>query len=386
MSYCKDEALNRLATIGNVAQFLAFRSGAEPRESFSRIRGREPNASNVDRRSALGELITHSSKASINVRGYIEGSQRSYEFIYGLTSIDEAESAVARLLSEGLHVIVNETIDVCDGGVAGVVHGALIEFAPYDTPRCVEKPGVASLPLKVGLAILNKVYGVSPDVSSRPNDRVEFSFHPQPCGWLRNHTLLWEHESTTAIAKVPYVNWPNRFSKLIGNDVFGLLIADELRIPVPYSLVTASSMAPFEFGRETGTSETLVRVYSNDTDPGMRSTFESCTDAFRRMVRQESEVGTVASFIRQNVVNARWSGTASMSDEQTIFIKSNGPGAAGSLPSPVVSDVSAIQEVLSRQLGSVFIEWVHDGTLAWVTRLRRSDNESGPSDYISGAN
>jgi hypothetical protein len=62
-----------------------------------------------------------------------------------------AESAVERLSLQGLHVIANETIDVHDGGVSGVVLGGTIEFAPDDTPRCVEEPGVTSLPRRWGL-------------------------------------------------------------------------------------------------------------------------------------------------------------------------------------------------------------------------------------------
>ncbi len=35
----------------------------------------------------------------------------------------------------------------------------MIEFAPDDTPRCVEKPGVASFPLAWGHSLLQTVYG-----------------------------------------------------------------------------------------------------------------------------------------------------------------------------------------------------------------------------------
>ena len=57
-----------------------------------------------------------------------------------------ATSVLKRFSSQGLHTIVNETVDVNDGGVSGVLMHNVLEYSPDDTPRCVEKPGVASLP------------------------------------------------------------------------------------------------------------------------------------------------------------------------------------------------------------------------------------------------
>ncbi len=69
-----------------------------------------------------------------------------------------------RLAAERLHLIVNETVDIHDGGVSGVAHGGIIEFAPDDTPRAVEKPDIASLPRAMGLAMLQTVYGFAPEL------------------------------------------------------------------------------------------------------------------------------------------------------------------------------------------------------------------------------
>ena len=60
--------------------------------------------------------------------------------------------------AEGLFVIANETVDVSDGGVSGVIQGGVAEFAPDDTPRCVEKAGTASLPMDWALALIETVY------------------------------------------------------------------------------------------------------------------------------------------------------------------------------------------------------------------------------------
>ena len=75
------------------------------------------------------------------------------------------------------------------GGLAGIV-----EFAPDDTPRAVEQPGVASLPLAQAVRLLETVYGFAPELPDVPTDRLEFSIHPSRVGYRRSHTLWWELE------------------------------------------------------------------------------------------------------------------------------------------------------------------------------------------------
>jgi hypothetical protein len=183
LSLHKDEILDTLANRGNVAQFVAFSpNGAvcAPRQSFSRIAGHEPNELFLDARQAMDALIAASGEGKVNVRSYLLDDPRSREFVYGLATADEAMSALLRLTAEGLHTIVNETIDVSDGGVSGVVQGGTMEFAPDDTPRCVEKPGVASLPFGDGLELLRTVYGFTPELETHAGERTEFSLHRAP--------------------------------------------------------------------------------------------------------------------------------------------------------------------------------------------------------------
>ena len=85
------------------------------------------------------------------MRSFTPENPKSREFIYGLKSVAEAALRCAPFGDEGLYTIVNETVDVSDGGVSGVIVGDLIEFAPGDTPRCVEKPGTVSFRREVGL-------------------------------------------------------------------------------------------------------------------------------------------------------------------------------------------------------------------------------------------
>jgi len=44
----------------------------------------------------------------------------------------QIEALVRNMSAEGLFVIANETVDVSDGGVSGVIQGGVAEFAPDD--------------------------------------------------------------------------------------------------------------------------------------------------------------------------------------------------------------------------------------------------------------
>ena len=278
----KDVILDRLARRGNVAQFVAFRpNGGTPRQSFCRILGYEPNELFLDARQAVDALIAASGEGKVNIRSYLPEEPRSREFLYGLRTTEEAMAELQRLTSEGLHTIVNETIDVSDGGVSGVVQGATIEFAPDDTPRCVEKPGVASLPFGDGLKLLETVYGFTPELEAQAGERLEFSIHPRPRGWHCSHTLIWEHEMNVESAPIASLRWPNRFSRMIGDKLFGLLMADSLGVLVPRTLAIARRVAPFTFGRATGSTELWTRTCPFESQPGLFTTLKGWTRSFR---------------------------------------------------------------------------------------------------------
>src|SRR5208337_823512 len=135
----KDAVLDSLSNHGNVAQFVSFSPSLDIR--YSRIVGHSPNTSFASLRHAIASLLGASVEKSVNVRSYHPEHPKSREFIYGIRNVESAEAAVRKLASQGLYTIVNETVDVNDGGVSGVALGDVVEFAPGDTPRCVEKPG-----------------------------------------------------------------------------------------------------------------------------------------------------------------------------------------------------------------------------------------------------
>jgi len=391
----KDEILDRLARRVNVAQFVGFRpnQASQPVQSFLRIAKHQPNELFFNPREAVDALLTASSDGKVNVRSYLPNDPRSREFVYGLDKVDAALAVVQRLTSEGLHTIVNETIDVSDGGVSGVVQGNTIEFAPDDTPRCVEKPGVVSLPFQHGLELLRTVYRLEPDLRASEDERTEFSIHPKPRGWRHSHTIVWEHETGIPPAGSPAMHWPNRFSRMIGDKAFGLLVADRLGIAVPRTLVIGRRVAPFEFGQATGSAEVWIRTCPYEPHPGLYRTMKGWIDPFTLLQAEDPDGRVVASVLRQDAVTAGHSGAAIIGANNSLIIE--GRRGAGDrlmlgldrpepLPTFVTEEVEAVHRRLSAILGPLRLEWVHDDRRAWVVQLQLGATQTTGSVLVPG--
>jgi hypothetical protein len=113
----KDQSLDQLAELINVAQFVSFEPHRQgPRQAYSRVLGEAPNTRFKAVREAGEILLARSPESSVNVRSFTPSNPLSREFIYGLTSVDEIVSSVERLSAENLNTIINETVDIRDGG------------------------------------------------------------------------------------------------------------------------------------------------------------------------------------------------------------------------------------------------------------------------------
>lgn len=378
MALYKDLALDNLAELGNVAQFVAFRPSAGGLvQSTARLADMPPNNDFPDIPTAIESLLAASSERRINIRSYLPDDPRSREFVYGIASVRDALDELARLSAEGLHLIVNETIDIADGGVSGVAHGVVIEFAPDDTPRAVEKPDIASLPRELGLAVLRTVYGFVPDLPRDEAARVEFSIHPGPRGWRRTRTLLWEIEASPASRTAPVPHWPNRFSRHIGDKAFGLIVADQLGMPVPSSTAIARRVAPFSFGQATGALDNWLRTCPREPQPGRFTTLHGWSDPFALLAREDHDE-EIASVLVQAGVPAFWSGAAIVGSDGELIVEGRrgsgdlfmlGTALPETLPHTVVEAVTERHRCLSAHLGPVRIEWVHDGERIWIVQL-----------------
>ena len=393
MGLHKDEILDGLSRVGNVAQFVAFRQiSGRPAQSYSCVAGREANHKYINIEEAISELIERSSERSVNIRSFSPDDPKSKEFIYGLSSVVDTVSLANRLCDSGLDVIINETIDVSDGGVSGVAHGQTMEFAPDDTPRCVEMPGVASMNRGIALQLLKTVYGFLPDI---PNTkaRIEFSIHPRPRGNRHSHTVLWELDDDAPESNVPVTKWPNRFSRHIGDKAFGLLIAALSGHQVPKTLVIGRRVAPFEFGLDTGSAEKWIRTCPFVPEPGLFSTQKGWTDPFSLLEKEDPEGIHIASIISQSAVLANYSGAAIVQNNGNLVIEGiRGEGDSfmlgrvgpEGLPQSILGDIHLQYQQLSNLLGPVRFEWVHDGHGIWIVQLHVGDTESHGQTIVPG--
>lgn len=389
----KDASLDRLAELINVAQFVSFEPVRDkPKQAFSRVLGETPNRVFPGVREVAETLLARSADGSVNVRSFTPESPLSREFIYGLTNVDDVVSAVSRLTEEGLNTIVNETVDIHDGGVSGVLLGNVLEFAPDDTPRAVEKAGTASLPLGWGLRLLATVYGFEPDLAVPQNTRLEFSLHPKPRGWRHTHTLGWEIAEHTVLDLPPILQWPNLFSRMIGDKVFGLLVAHHIGLPVPRTTVINRRVAPFTFGEATGCAESWCRTAPTEQMPGKFTTTRGWSDPFRIMADEDPRHELIASIIGQAGVNPIYSGASIVLHSGEIATEGltgagdafmQGTARTETLPPAVLQDVERLHKDAA-ELGPVRFEWVHDGERAWVVQMHRGATASSSGVLVPG--
>jgi len=383
----KDSVLHRLADTANIAQFVSFDPAA--RQRHARILGYEVDY-RFDSVNHAAEALLKSS-GSVNVRSFEPNSSKSRDFIYGLKNTDEVASQVAKLASQSLYTIVNETIDVNDGGVSGVALGSVVEFAPGDTPRCVEPRRieecglVASLRKDLALRLLKTVYGFSPDLHRyQSTERVEFSIHPIRRGTLQEHTIVWELEEVGEFDSSAETDWPNRFSRFVGDKTFVLLLADVLGLPVPATIVFPRLLPPFGFGQRTGSGETWIRTCPVEQEPGRYTTRRGWLDPFHLMTKEDPEGQKIASVLAQEGIDARYSGSLIVDREGGLIIQGvEGYGdsfmlgrAMDDLPADIHESVRDLYHHAAGLLGAVRFEWVHDGKMAWLVQLHKGATTS----------
>lgn len=379
----KDDALAAIAGRANVAQFISFGPGAEPAVRHRFLREPGPDG-DVDH--AVSDLLARAGSGSVNIRSFLPGKASGNPFAYGLRTAPRALAEIRRLASDGYHTIVNETIDVEDGGVSGVRWNGWTEFAPEDTPRCVEHPGTAGLPAAVADDVFDLVYGIAtplPDID--PSARVEFSLHPRPVGLRRERSIVWEVADTAEgrPGADGAIDWPNRFSRFLGDKAFGLLLADVLGLAVPRALVIARTIAPFTIGRPTGSEETWVRTCPRTFSPGKYPTYPHWVDVFALLAAEDPDGTALGSVLVQHGVDATHSGSVVLDGALPEVRGVRGAGdeyMAGSvadvrLPRHVVGDAVRLYAQAAALVGPCRIEWVHDGEAIWLVQLNRDRSE-----------
>ena len=390
LQYFKDARLDQLTKFGNVAQFVSF--GPDLKQRFSRISGFEPNHRFSDTHEAVTTLLHHSPEQRVNIRSFKPDDPQGHEFVYGIDSAEIAEEHLSRLTASGLWVIVNETVDVNDGGVSGVVHGNIMEFAPGETPRVVETGRIVSVTRDLGERLLRTVYGFTPALPKVPELRIEFSIHPIRRGFAGEHTIIWEFQEVPAGHLTAIPKWPNPFSELIGDKVFGLLLADVVGLRVPRTMVVCRNLVPFTFGESTGSDVKWLRTCPKTPEPGFFPTVRGWTDPFKLVQSVEGQE-RLSSIIVQDEVLPRFSGALLTGrDSKAIIEGVTGFGdefmlgrvGPSQLDPLLVDRLEELHASLVHYIGSTRAEWVFDGQAIWVIQLQQEAAVSAGQTIVSG--
>lgn len=404
----KDKILNNILQDGNnIAQYISF-SPTQKSPHYINIKSKRTNYAN--NKDIISDLIANSNSKSINIRSFSPEQMKGNKLIFDkkLDDLEEILGIIEENQNRGFYSILNENIDISDGGVSGVILNGIMEFSPNDTPKCVEKPDVCVVNKEFGNYLFNTIYGFTLDLTYSDNYRVEFSIHPKKQGVLNSHTILWEAEQfgVRSLPKFQNYIWPNRFSQFIGDKAFGLLLADFLGFNVPYTILIGRNVAPFTFGKITGQQEKWIRTCPVDKVPGKYYSANTWIDPFELMSHEDDTSNqnyNIASILSQNAVNAIYSGASIVTEnknkdviegverEGDLFML--GKQAPIDLPNDIISSIQRIHEQIRlhiRALGSVSIEWVYDGEKVWIVQMNQIKQasysniivEGSPSSYI----
>ena len=381
----KDDRLADLARHANVAQFVSFGPG-DPALRHRVLSGSYATPPH----DLLSAVIALRAAARppyrlLNVRTFRDEDSKGTPFLYGLSSVDEVVREVRRLAADGYYTIVNETVDITDGGVSGVFLGGIAEFAPGATPRAVEQADAAALPAPLALKVLRTVYGPV-DIEPDPLLRMEFSVHPGPVGTRHGATLLWEVADVEGVTLSASPTWPNAFSRHIGDKAYGLLIGHHLGLPVPRTTVVARRVAPFTFGvsTSTGATDRWIRTCPAEPQPGLFTSARGWLDPFALLVAEDPTESRIASVLDQDGVDALWAGATALAADGSVVVE--GVRGAGDgfmlgdqppepLPKEVLHDVLRLVHTAISALGGVRVEWSHDGSRAWLLQMHRASRQ-----------
>ncbi|HLC32271.1 MAG TPA: hypothetical protein VJJ82_00430 [Candidatus Nanoarchaeia archaeon] len=386
----KDQILATLSRYANIAQFASYGPDFKPRHSC--VAGYPLDYVFPSIEEATRVILGKAQENMVNIRSFDPFNPKGWPLIRALRTVEETMRHARELTSQGLYIIIHEEI-IDTGRTSGVLLGDVIEFAPNTTPRCVEPKEIAqhgipaSLSRQAGFAMLEKVYGHKPALDYPPNIRVEFSVLSKPYGQRQQNTLVWETENMIDAAPTPLWNWPNRFSRYIGDKTFGLVLADSLGARVPHTQVIGRN-ACFTFGTPTGTIVKWTRTAPTEQQPGKFITTRGYTDPFAIM---KEDHGAIAAVLIQQEVPFAYSGAAVNNNGLNI----EGVKGAGdefmlgkkkpeTLPLEVLDKVNKTYEQLSKQLGPVRFEWVYDGTNIWVVQLHRGTVTSTNEVIVPG--
>jgi len=394
LGHFKDEILISLAENGNIAQFVSYDPKGNQR--FSCVNGFQTNHKFASIEESVKILFDKAQDGELEIRSFKPDDPKGQPFIRHLTTVKETVAKAKEMLEQGLFIIIHEEVEDA-GKTSGVLLGNVIEFAPLTTPRCVElaetdKQGfAASLPKNIALKFFEKIYGFIPSLNFPDDMRVEFSLLPKPYGHKQDHVMTWELENVGNTKTVASWDWPNRFSKFIGDKTYGLLIADVLGLLVPRTQVIGREVF-FVFGTPTGSAVKWTRTAPAEQTPGKFTTIRGYVDPFE-LLKKEDENKAIAAVLVQDEVPFEYSGTVSIKSDNSLLIEGvKGQGdnfmlgkqSPDDLPETVVQALEKLCYQAKNILGPVRMEWVFDGKQAWVVQLHKCEVQSKDDVIVPG--
>lgn len=398
--FLKDDKLAYIndMKLGNIAQYISV----DPNGKIKHIQIGNYDKNKLELKELIMALIKSSHSGAVNIRSFSPYIMKGNKLVYNKTidDIEEIMEQIQKNCVEGKYSIINENIDINDGGVSGVVLGNIIEFAPKDTPKCVDKEDVCLLEKNLGYYVLKTVYGFEPEIYFDNEYRVEFSIHPNREGVKQTHTIVWEYELFEKVEHNFKITWPNKFSRFIGDKTFGLIIADYLGLNVPFTIVIPREMAPFTFGSRTGLFEKWIRTCPIVKESGKYYSGNKWIDPFI-LIQEEEAKGdneiNISSILSQDAVDAKYSGGAIISketvDDVIEGVKGNGDKFMlgqhfeNNLPENVQSELKRTMNILrsyNNLLGDVSIEWVYDNNKLWIVQLNQIKNNGSGNIIVPG--
>ena len=329
---------------------------------------------------------------SVNVRSFRAGAPKGGPFSYGLTRRDDVLAVLRARAGEGLHTIVNETIDVGDGGVSGVALGGLVEFAPGATPRSVEQPGTVALGHDAALRLLATVYGFTPEPTATPASGTSSASIPWSPGSARP-TRSSGSGAGRAAGPDPPAGLAQRLQPLprrqglrpAGRRPAGAAGAGDHR-----GRAAGRPLPPRPAHRRRGA---LAAHLPGRAGPGPLPTQRGWRDPFALLAGEDPTGTAVVAVLAQEGVRARWSGAAMPAGDGRLLVE----GVAGfgddfmaartppvALPDAVADDVRRVGARAAAALGPVRFEWAHDGDRAWVLQLHLAEAASSGTTIHPG--
>jgi hypothetical protein len=153
-------------------------------------------------------------------------------------------------------------------------------------------------------------------------------------------------------------------------------------------------VAPFTFGKQSGTGEIWIRTCPVVQDPGHYTTQRGWCDPFKLLNDEDPDNTHIASVLAQEGIDAAFSGSLIVQADGQVKVEGThgygdkfmlGQVELAILSEETLNGVNQLYEKARQHLGPVRMEWVHDKSgMTWVVQLHRGKTTSQGSVIHKG--